>query len=69
MTWAQRLNRVFNIDIEVCTQCGGPVQVIACIEDPVVIQKILDHLKEKAEIQDAVRLPDTRAPPQTTLFD
>jgi hypothetical protein len=61
MTWARRLKRVFNIDIEVCTQCGGPVQVIACIEDPVVIQKILDHLKKKAEIQDAVRLPDTRA--------
>lgn len=25
MTWVQRLKRVFNIDIEVSTQCGGPV--------------------------------------------
>ena len=23
MTWAQRLKRVFNIDIEVCSRCGG----------------------------------------------
>ena len=48
MTWAQRLKRVFNIDIETCVECGGAVKVIACIEDPVVIKKILAHLKEKA---------------------
>jgi hypothetical protein len=29
--------------------CGGAFKVIACIEDPVVIKKILDHLKEKLE--------------------
>ena len=33
MSWAQRLKRVFNIDIEVCGHCGGSVKVIACIED------------------------------------
>jgi len=33
MTWAQRLKRVFNIDIEVGSLCGGSVRVIACIED------------------------------------
>ena len=33
MTWAQRLKRVFNIDIEVCGRCGGSAKVIACIED------------------------------------
>lgn len=69
MTWAQRLKRVFNIDIETCRECGGTVKVIACIEDPMVIQKILDHLKEKSECQDAVRLPESRGPPQTALFD
>lgn len=47
MTWAQRLKRVFNIDINTCRECGGSVRVIACIEDPVVINKILDHLNEK----------------------
>ena len=37
MTWAQRLKRVFNIDIETCEACGGRVKVIACIEDPAII--------------------------------
>jgi hypothetical protein len=69
MTWAQRLKRVFNIDIETCAECGGSDTVIACIEDPVVIQKILDLLKEKGAYQDAVRLPESRGPPQTSLFD
>ncbi len=44
MTWAQRLKRVFNIDIEQCPECGGKVKIIACIEDPKVIAEILDHL-------------------------
>jgi hypothetical protein len=68
MAWAQRLKRVFNIDIETCRECGGAMKVIACIEDPVVIQKILNHLKEKDEYQDAIRLPESRGPPQTRLF-
>jgi hypothetical protein len=44
MTWAQRLKRVFAIDIEKCDKCGGPVRIIASIEDPEVIEKILVHL-------------------------
>ncbi len=31
MSWAERLKRVFNIDIETCSECGGAVKVIACI--------------------------------------
>ena len=30
MNWAQRLNRVFAIDIEKCPDCGGKLRVIAC---------------------------------------
>ena len=67
MTWAQRLKRVFGIDIETCPACGGAVKVIACIEDPVVIKKILDHLKQKAEANEPRPLPESRAPP-TSLF-
>ena len=47
MTWAQRLKRVFNIDIEVCSRCGGSVKVIACIEEQDVIDRILAHLREQ----------------------
>ena len=43
MIWAQRLKRVFKIDIETCNQCGGAVKVIASIEDPAVIKQILDQ--------------------------
>lgn len=35
-TRAQRLKRVFKIDMETCAQCGGAVKVIASIEDPLV---------------------------------
>jgi len=64
MTWAKRLKRVFNIDIETCSECGGAVKIIACIEDPVVIQKILDHLQEKAALAGLDLRPPCRAPPQ-----
>ena len=49
MSWAQRLKRVFNIDISNCDVCGSAVKVIASIEDPVVIKQILAHLERKAE--------------------
>jgi len=67
MTWAQRLRRVFDIDIEICSACGGAVKVIACIEDPVVIAKILTHLDEKAASARRGLSPESRAPPQMGL--
>jgi len=63
MTWAQRLKRVFAIDIEKCEKCGGRVRVIASIEDPDVIQKILKHLG-----LDQASQPHNRSPPGA-LFD
>lgn len=41
-TWAQRLKRVFGIEIETCEHCGG--KVVASIEDQVVLspQPLLD---------------------------
>jgi len=70
-----RLNSAFNIDIETCPACGGAVrimpkalamlagQALACIEDPAVIRKILDHLKSKDETREPFPLPESRAPP------
>jgi hypothetical protein len=65
MTWAQRLKRVFGIDIETCAECGGDVKIIACIEDPAVIQKILAHLDDRASPAGLSLLPECRAPPAT----
>ena len=69
MTWAQRLKRVFGIDIETCTACGGAVRIIACIEDADVIEKILTHLDAQGAECEATRRPPCRAPPQRGLFD
>ena len=69
MTWMQRLKRVFNIDIETCEKCKGSVKIIACVEDPAVIEKILKHLKAKAISNNSAQLPPGRAPPQIGLFD
>jgi hypothetical protein len=66
MTWAQRLKRVFNIDIEVCGRCGGSVSVIACIEDQDIIDKILAHLRDKELAVPTLPLlaPPPRGPPE-----
>ena len=78
MTWAQRLKRVFNIDIEVCSLCGGSARVIACIEDQDVIpdkagqalDRILTHLRQKEQETPTrpLLVPPTRAPPETLLL-
>ena len=68
MTWAQRLKRVFNIDIEVCDICGKKVKVIACIEDPAVIKQILEHLKKQMPATIKYVIPEGRSPPQRSLF-
>ena len=47
MTWAQRLNRVFKLDLSSCETCGGQVRAIASVEDPLVIGKILAHLEAR----------------------
>ena len=67
MTWAQRLKRVFKIDIEICEHCGGAVKVQASIEDPVVIKKILQHLDRHVEPAPPAFRPFARAPPQPEL--
>jgi hypothetical protein len=43
MSWARLLKRVFDIDIENCPNCGGTLKIIAAIEDPPVIVRILTH--------------------------
>jgi hypothetical protein len=64
MNWAQRLKRVFGIDIEACGRCGGKLKVIASIEESAVIAKILAHLEKAASDRHQTELPlGARAPP------
>ena len=55
MRWAQLLKRVFDIDIERCPHCGGQLKLIAAIEEPAAIVRILTHLGLAAQ-------PPPRAP-------
>ena len=69
MTWAQRLKRVFGIDVDTCPSCGGAVRIVACIEDSDVIKKILTRLDaQSAPQQPSFSLPPTRASPQQGLL-
>ncbi len=63
MTWAQRLKRVFRIEIEQCARCGGRLTVLASIEDPEVIARILDHWRERGAEDPPVASLGPRAPP------
>jgi hypothetical protein len=36
---------VFDVEIERCTRCGGQLKIIASIEEPQLIAKILSHLE------------------------
>ena len=69
LTWAQRLNRLFKIDIETCEHCGGAVNVIASIQDPIMIKKIPNHIERRAESATPLFRPFARAPPQQGLPD
>ena len=48
MCWAQRLKRVFAMDIEWCPDCGKKLRAIACIEAPPLITMILAHARSRA---------------------
>ena len=63
MSWAQCLQRVFGIEIAQCAHCGGKLVVIASIEDPEGIAKILAHLEKRAADHDPAELPLGARPP------
>jgi hypothetical protein len=42
--WAALLQKVFDVDVLACPQCGGRLRLIAFIAEPAVARKILDHL-------------------------
>lgn len=65
MTWAQRLKRVFAIQIHRCGRCGGRLRVIASIEQAPVVKRILDHLACPSDTADLAHA--SRAPPTVEL--
>jgi hypothetical protein len=59
---------LFAIDVETWSKCDEDVRIIACIEDPAVIRKILAHFNDNVTSVAAGLLPDCRGPPTGPLF-
>ncbi len=59
--WAKLLKRSFGFDVLSCPKCGGRMKVIATIDEPEVIRKILRAMGLPAE---APRAEPARPPPQ-----
>ena len=66
--YSLKVGALGDIDITTCEECGCAVKVIASIEDPAVIKQILAQLEKKAESKEFYPLPESRAPPQGSLF-
>ena len=59
---ARRLERVFGIDIESCTACGGRLRLLACIEDRRTLDAILTHLARNSAAPEPPASPLRTAP-------
>ena len=52
---------MFAIDVETCPECGGKLRIIACIEDPQMMAKILGQVRSREE----KKAIEARAPPRS----
>ena len=46
--WARLLSKVYEIDPMVCPKCGSEIKVIAIIQEPEKIKRILRHLVKQS---------------------
>jgi hypothetical protein len=60
LDWASLLRRVYDIDVLDCP-CGGRIRIIAAIESPAVIRRILKHFDLRA---DPPPIAPARGPPE-----
>jgi len=74
MSWAQRLKRVFGIDVSTCVHCGGAVRIVASIEEPTAIRAIparghpcLAHFEKHDAMEEAHYRPRPRGPPAVAM--
>jgi len=61
LSWAALLARVFQIQAEVCSHCGGKMKIVAAVTDPASVRHYLKGTGQSAEIP---ILAPARAPPQ-----
>jgi hypothetical protein len=58
--WAELMRRSLGLDVLACPRCGGRLTLIALIDDPAVIRRMLQHLGPPTEVPEA---RPARAPP------
>ena len=44
LEWASLIKRIFAADVLECGRCHGRMRVLAVIEEPAIVEKILGHL-------------------------
>ena len=42
--WARLIQKIYEVDPLTCTKCRGRMRIIAFIEEPEIVKKILKHL-------------------------
>jgi len=66
-SWALLLARIYECFPLACPKCFSPMRIIAFIEEPTVIEKVLKHIGEPTQ---APEILPARAPPQAEMdFD
>ena len=58
------MRRSLGVDVLACPCCGGRLKLIALIDDPAVIRRVLQHLRLATEVPEA---RPARAPPVPLL--
>ena len=66
--WADLMRRSLGLDVLACPRCGGRLRLIALIEAPAVIQRILRHRGLPTDIPEAVQRERRRPPARTTSY-
>jgi hypothetical protein len=61
--WAEPMQRSFRFDVLACPRCGDRLELVALVEDPKVIRRILSHLGLPTEVPAA---RPARPPPLPT---
>lgn len=58
--WAELMRRSLGLNVLACPRCGGRLRLIALIDDPAVVRRVLQHLDLPTEVPEA---RPARAPP------
>ena len=69
--WADLMRRSMGLDVVTCPRCGGRLRLIAMIDDPTVVQRVLRHVGLPTQIPDArpARAPPTEVAPDLFFAD